>query len=208
MWKSRSISLPAFLAAIAASAVTIPATLAASAGDGAGPPEAGLSIHLVPATEIDCPALDSLRCGEIHTRGWPAVDQLAYIVLSGFTEAREVRFGINYDEAVDVRAWLPCLLADELKRGRWPGRGTGIRLAWRACMKPLGPDGLLVLGALRIGAGSWGRIWLERYGKKDPAELRGCAAGSRPILLPPERLGMARVDGSHPGRTACGSTRE
>jgi hypothetical protein len=99
-------------------------------------------------------------------------------------------------------------LADEFKRGRWPGRGTGIRLAWRACMKPLGPDGLLVLGAFRIGAGSWGRIWIERYDKKDPAQLRGCAGASRPIQLQPGRLGMARVDGSHRGWAACGSTRE
>ncbi len=164
------------------------------------------SIHLVPASEGPCALMeDSLRCADINTQGDPRIEQLAYIVLSQFDSMQNLRFGIGYDDGVTVTKWIPCYGKYEYPMGAWPASGTGTGLAFDTCIYPAGPDSLLLLGVLVIEAGSWGRIWVQKYSADEHAYIMTCDTPSKkPLAIKECALGEARVHGLSKGRNTCG----
>jgi len=166
--------------------------------------EPGLSIHLVPASSEPCDIDQrALRCADLVHRGDPGVRQYAYFVLSGFRGIVTVQFSIGYDPAVRVGQWHPCVGGMEFSSPDWPASGAGMGITSSRCLPAQGPDSLLVLGAVEIEPGSWGRIWIDRYTHEVGSQIETCDDPPQQIDIQVRRMGLVRVDGAHPGRVVC-----
>ncbi len=165
-----------------------------------------LSLHIVPASDEICALVeDSLRCADFNTRGRATDRQFVYVVLSEFDDLTQMRFGIRYDPGVRITDWIPCHGGAEFTVPKWPASGSGATIAFDRCMEPRGPDGLLILGALVAEPNSWGRVWIDDYDAIHHASVSSCRDGAGESAIVRQcALGMARVDGSYPGRNTCG----
>lgn len=156
----------------------------------------GISIHLAPVPDDPCAILDTeFLCADVTPSGDSSERQLAYLVVTGVSGIRSVQFGINYDPGVRVGSWIACLDGNELPLEKWPGPGSGMGLAWTGCLRTGRTDSVLVLGALEIDQGSWGRIWIERYGLERDASIEACRPDTTITLWEPHHFGVARVQG-------------
>lgn len=169
--------------------------------------EPGISIHMAPYPDDPCAILDTpIRCADVTPTGDAGERQLAYLVATGVGGIRSVQFGINYDPGVRVGRWIACLEGNELPKGNWPAPGSGMGLAWTGCLRTTQPDSLLVLGALEIDRGSWGRIWIEPFGPEQEARIEACHPDTTIVMWQPRHLGVARVQGRGATCVTCRST--
>ena len=73
-------------------------------------------------------------------------------------------------------------------------------------MKPLGVDGLFVVGVIEVEPWSWGRLWIEMYNPVlgQDTEIETCGTPSEQLeIFGTSRMGVARVHDAHPPRSVC-----
>jgi hypothetical protein len=103
--------------------------------------------------------LDALACTTLDVTGDSSSVQYIYILATGVEDSLlGAAFGIDYPgSTVHIPRWHPCTDATELPwLGAWPLPGSEIGFGWDPAEPALGPDGIVVLGALEVLRGGDG----------------------------------------------------
>jgi hypothetical protein len=168
-----------------------------------------IAFHLVSAVSEDpCveSPFDSLTCERINPEGTDGAKYM-YVVVMDVEAILAFEFGIAFDGGpFGGSDWFPCTDAVEWASPGWPANRTSINMGWEppGYADVVGPDRLVVIGAIRVEAGFSGTVrfipaegdasiyiiddgeidgvWLARRGI---ADLGGDGSGYVPCSLSP-----------------------